>query len=237
VIGTSKQDVQKNLDAAMLTFQTIGFDLGMVICDMTVAALLLREGDPVAAKVLFEKCLKSSCGHHIDIVSYCLEQLSDMNHWDAAPDWMPYWPTVFLAHSVKSRQKLVIHKALQFMGDLALAQDDKDTAVSLFTVALEGFTDMDVHHSRAECMLRLGDICKQHNDLSMAMEYWTISRPLFERSSQGKQVEKIDQRLASVKQDILDQHNLADLTVLNAPTGTPDDLSVIVSGNQKWEPK
>jgi hypothetical protein len=191
----------------------------------------------VAAMVLFAKCLKSSGGHHTDMVSYCLAQLGDINHWDAAPDWMPHWPTVFLAHSVKSRQKLVIHKALQFMGDLALAQDDKDTAINLFTVALDGFTDMDVHHGRAECILRLGDIFKQHNDLSKVTEYWTISRPLFEWFSQGKQVEKFDQRLASVKQDILEQHNLDGLTALNAPTGTPDDLSVVVSGNQKWEPK
>jgi hypothetical protein len=96
------------------------------------------------------------------------------------------------------KQKLGIYKALQFMGDGILAQDDEDTAITLFTVALEGFTDMDVHRSRAECMLQLGDVCKQHDNLLEAMEHWNMARPLFERSSQAKQVEAIDKRLASV---------------------------------------
>jgi hypothetical protein len=52
-------------------------------------------------------------------------------------------------------------------------------------------------------MLRLGDICKQNNDLTEATKHWTTARPLFERSSQGKQVENIDKRLASAGEDVL----------------------------------
>jgi hypothetical protein len=51
------------------------------------------------------------------------------------------------------KEKLGILKALQFLGDVFLAQGEEYTALNLFTVALEGFTAMDVHRSRAECML------------------------------------------------------------------------------------
>ncbi|KAJ7819730.1 hypothetical protein B0H13DRAFT_1921573 [Mycena leptocephala] len=94
-------------------------------------------------------------------------------------------------------------------------------------VALEGFTYMDVHRSRAECMLRLGDISKGHGDLLKAVELWTTARPLFERSSQAKQVENVDQKLAGVNEDVLEQHrnDLAQLAELNAPLGTMDEIN------------
>jgi hypothetical protein len=145
---------------------------------------------------------------------------------------MSNWTTVYLAQSIKFKQKLGINKALQFLGDIFLDKADEDTAVSLFTVALEGFTSMDVHRSRAECMLRLGDISKGHGDLLKAVESWDAARPLFERSSQAKQVEDIDEKLASVGEGVLEQHrnNLARLMEINAPTGIveeEDDLSDI----------
>jgi tetratricopeptide (TPR) repeat protein len=230
-MGACKDDVWKNLNAARSVFTAVPFSLGVILCDSVIGALLLREGDTLAAKELFEKCLVSSCGHHANVLSYCLPQLSNMSCWDAI-NWTPRWPVVLLAYSLKSNQKLEIHKALQFIGDITLVLYDEDTAVSLFTTALEGFTEMDVHHSRAECMLRLGDICKKHDHLPKAIEYWTTARPLFERSSQGKQVENIDQRLASINQHVLEQHknNLDCLTILNASTGASDDLSVVLSG-------
>jgi hypothetical protein len=96
----------------------------------------------------------------------------------------------------------------------------------LFTVALEGFTEMDVHCSRAECMLRLGDISMGHGDPLKAVEFWDGARPRFECSSQAKQVQHINERLAGVSEDVLEQHrnNLARLTELNAPSGTVEEL-------------
>ncbi|KAJ7444030.1 hypothetical protein FB451DRAFT_1568515 [Mycena latifolia] len=55
-------------------------------------------------------------------------------------------------HFLKLKQKLEIFKGLQFLGDVLIAQGDSDAARSLLIVALDGFTAMDVHHSRAECM-------------------------------------------------------------------------------------
>jgi hypothetical protein len=137
------------------------------------------------------------------------------------------WTTVFFVHSLKSKEKLGINKALEFFGDVFLSQGDEHTGINLFTVALEGFTYMDVHCSRAECMVRLGDISKGQGDLLKAVKLWMTARPLFEQSSQAKQVDNIDQRLAGVDEDVLEKHrtNLACLAELNAPSGTVDKIS------------
>ncbi|KAJ7496439.1 hypothetical protein FB451DRAFT_1162591 [Mycena latifolia] len=68
--------------------------------------------------------------------------------------------SLWLAINLKLKQKLQIHKGLQFLGDLYLTNGDQQTAISLFTVALEGFTKM--------------------NNLPKAVELWKTARPLFE---------------------------------------------------------
>ncbi|KAJ7866598.1 hypothetical protein B0H14DRAFT_2573331 [Mycena olivaceomarginata] len=143
-LGASKAVIQRSIDAAALIFTTIGYDLGLAICDALEADIALREGHTLEAQAQFEKCLKSSFGYHPAILTHCLEQLSDMTRWGC-------W----------SQLDAELANSLQFIGDIALAQDDEDTAIVLFTIALEGFTEMDVHRGKAECMLRLGDICKK----------------------------------------------------------------------------
>ncbi|KAJ7823183.1 hypothetical protein B0H13DRAFT_2446361 [Mycena leptocephala] len=224
-IGAPKEDVQSLYEKARGIFNTHNLVIEVRMCDAILADLYLREGNLLEAKTLFESCLKSSFKHP-EIMAYCLERLGDMSRW-GTPNWMSGWTTVFLVHSLRQKEKLGIHKALQFLGDAFLAQDDEHTAINLFIFALEGFTWMDVHRSRAECMLRLGDISKGHGDLLNAVEHWETARPLFEQSSQAKQVEKIDQRLAGVDEDVLEKHrtNIACLAELAAPSGTVDEIN------------
>jgi hypothetical protein len=129
------------------------------------------------------------------------------------------------------KDKLGVHKALLSLGDMFLALNDEDTATTLFIVALDGFTQMDVHRSRAECMLRLGDHAMEHDNVLKAVELWETARPLFDRSSQSKRVEHVDERLAGVAQNVLEQHrkNLARLTGLNAPSGVGKEVQDEVS--------
>jgi hypothetical protein len=54
---------------------------------------------------------------------------------------------------------------------------------------------MDIHCDRGHCLFHLGDISKQHADLEKATEFWVAARTLFERSSQMKMVQSIDERL------------------------------------------
>jgi hypothetical protein len=116
---------------------------------------------------------------------------------------MSHWTFLFLVHALKSKQRLAIHKALPFLGDLFLAQGERNTAPSLFAVALDGFVQMDVHRNKGECMLRLADLAAQDGELSNSIELWKTARSSFdgERSSQTAQITVVDERLASIRQN------------------------------------
>ncbi|KAJ7749456.1 hypothetical protein B0H16DRAFT_1725102 [Mycena metata] len=105
-------------------------------------------------------------------------------------------------------------------------EGDEFSAVSLFTLALDGFTHMDIHLSRAECMIRLGDVAQRNKDLLKALELWDTARPLFECSSQTKRVLDIDQRISSISDNIKEQHqnNLARLAELKVPVGSVEEV-------------
>ncbi|KAF8191090.1 hypothetical protein K438DRAFT_1763002 [Mycena galopus ATCC 62051] len=200
-IGTPKLYVQRDMDIAETVFTTVGFSRGVTLCDSVLADLELREENFSAANSYFEDCVRSSGGQDVELVTYCLERLADTNRWsnmDHIASVRSSRTTIFLAHVLKFKQKLESYKAIQFLGDVFLAQDDRNTATNLFTVALEGFTQMDVYRSRAECMLQLGDICMANGDVLRAKELWQTSGLLFERSSQAKKVANIDERLAKL---------------------------------------
>ncbi|KAJ7193485.1 hypothetical protein GGX14DRAFT_405550 [Mycena pura] len=103
-----------------------------------------------------------------------------------------------------------MYKGLQFFGDFFLAEGNQKTAISLFTIALDAFTYMDIHNSRAECMLQLGNISTTNRDFRKAEELWKLARPLFERASQAKKVALIDEKILSIDPDV---HKMRRLTV------------------------
>ncbi|KAJ7457401.1 hypothetical protein FB451DRAFT_1509666 [Mycena latifolia] len=218
-LGTLSDGVYRNIDTAKQLFSCMQYSMGFIWCDMIMAALNVNQGDLLKARSLFQICLESAWGKETEAISYCLEKLGNASLWLAVDHASYHWTVTFLVHSLKLKQKLEIHKALQFLGDVYLANGDQETAVSLFTVALEGFTKMDVHCSRAECILRLGDISELHGDLSKAAELWKTARPLFERSSQAKQIGHIDERLARMS-NLLEHHSdpFIQLSALNALT-------------------
>ncbi|KAJ7447708.1 hypothetical protein FB451DRAFT_1188233 [Mycena latifolia] len=196
--GVLRDGVHNNLHTARQLFSFVGNSLGNIFCDMVAAALFLKGGDLRKAMMLFQTCLKATRGKNSEA-------------WYFLP----------------IERKLEIYKALQFLGDVYLADKDQQTAINLLTVALEGFTRMDVHRSRGECMLRLGDMSELHGDLPKAAELWKTARALFKRSSQAKQVANIDERLARTAN--LPEHHLVSivqLSTLKAPmtrSGTVDE--------------
>ncbi|KAJ7892451.1 hypothetical protein B0H13DRAFT_1886794 [Mycena leptocephala] len=193
--GAPKDDIQSNVNRAKSIFNTLNYSLGKTGCEVCLADLALREGDLLAAQTSFQKFLTLPPGGHAEIHTYSLERLGDRSRWSGA-NWTPSWTTL--------KQNREIHQSLKFLGDVFRAEGDQDTAVTLFTVALEGFTQMDVHQGRADCMLRLGDISKDKEDLLNAVDLWKTARPLFERSSQGKQVALIDEKIGKISQDLLE---------------------------------
>jgi tetratricopeptide (TPR) repeat protein len=197
-IGTAKQAVRDNLDKAKIIFQKLEYQLGVTQCEMNQGDLKLRDGDILRAKALFKNCLESSWGKDATVVSYCLERLADVGRWQAKDfSWSSTWTVIYLAHAKRSKEKLAVHKALLFLGDVFFRSGDKDTAGTLFIVALDGFSSMDIHRSRADCMLRLGDLAKESGDISEATTLWKRARPLFERSLQKINIAQVDIRLAA----------------------------------------
>ncbi|KAF8125381.1 hypothetical protein K438DRAFT_1892098 [Mycena galopus ATCC 62051] len=87
---------------------------------------------------------------------------------------------------------------------------------------------MDVHHSRAQCMLHLGDLASKHGHTSEAITFWEAARPLFERASQTKDVAQIDSRLATWEKD---HHKaLAKLETLDAPVQLGKEETLEIKG-------
>lgn len=198
MIGAAQTDVQQNLQIANKMFQSTQYATGLNYCNMIMGELHLRDGNTLEAKAQFQQCLSSTWGKDDQVVSYSLERLADICRWDARDfDWSSAWAVVYLAHAHKLQQKLEVHKALLFLGDFFIGYGDQDTAHNLFTVALDGFTHMDVHRSRADCMLRLGDLAQNQGDVVQAEKLWREARPLFEQSLQAGDVQKIDSRLTA----------------------------------------
>ncbi|KAJ7729280.1 hypothetical protein B0H14DRAFT_2640462 [Mycena olivaceomarginata] len=181
-------------------------------CHVIWGDLLLREGDTTEAEAVVRKAFRLGLGKWSDIVLYALKILGDRS--------------LFLARFLKSKQKPGTYKARQFLGDAFASQNDENTAISLFTIGLEGFTYLDVHRSRAECMLRFEDISERTGHLPRALEHWEKARPLFQRSSQAKRVENIDRRLANIDEDLKERYRnqLASAAELKSQDEV-DDLS------------
>ncbi|KAF8214685.1 hypothetical protein K438DRAFT_1749779 [Mycena galopus ATCC 62051] len=167
----------------------------------------LRKSRFDMARTKFKECFYLSWGDP-EVKKLCLEHLADIESWPAN------------AHN--SKDKLALHKALLLLGDVFSGKNDEDTAANLYQVALAGFTQMDVHHSRAKCMLRLGDLANKHKHTSEAIAFWKAARPLFERSV-AKDVAQIDSRLAATES--LYQEALGKLGTLHAPIQLLEEIS------------
>ncbi|KAJ6557060.1 hypothetical protein DFH09DRAFT_1084408 [Mycena vulgaris] len=200
ILDADRDGVQQNLDRAEGMWSTVGYPTGVIFCKMISADLHLREKEFAAAQDLFLHCVDSSRGKVDQVVSYCLERLADERRWRRTTlGCQSTWPVIYLSHAQKSQQSLALHTALYFLGDMFLSNADEGTAWNLYIVALDGFTHIDVHRSRANCMLRLGDIARNIGESGWATQFWREARPLFQRSLQAKEIAQIDTRLTSLE--------------------------------------
>ncbi|KAF8171807.1 hypothetical protein K438DRAFT_1773095 [Mycena galopus ATCC 62051] len=199
-IGQAKNSISQSLVTVREIFDKTS-PMDVVMCDMVQAVGELKERRFHIAKIKFQKCLQSTWGIHDEGACFCLEQLANINAWPTSGSPCK-WPIVYLAYAYKSQLKLALHKALLFIGDTFNTNQDEITAANLYGVALVGFTSMDIHQSRAECMLRLGDLATSQGHTSEAITLWIAARPLFERSLQAAEVAQIDGRIMTVKKEL-----------------------------------
>jgi hypothetical protein len=110
MLGALKDDVWRNCDRARKILDTLGNVEAAAMCDVILAYLYLREGNPLAAQSIYEMHLKMGL-EYSQIQTSCLEWLGDASCWGGL-DGMSNWTTVFLVHSLKRKEKVGIYKAL-----------------------------------------------------------------------------------------------------------------------------
>jgi tetratricopeptide (TPR) repeat protein len=223
VTGASAEIVSRNLDTATVAFQNAHFPRGISTCELFYADLLLREGDAAGARAKYLSLFSSLRSSDDELACFCLAKLADPIKPMHASVEIVRWAVVFLAFTLRTsvRNLVTVNQALRCLGDVLMRQGADDTALSILMVALEGFTRMDVHQSRAECMLSLGDISMKQGEFTKALQFWEAARPLFERTSQARQIALFDERIATVSQKIsgANQEKLAHLSGLHPSTG------------------
>jgi hypothetical protein len=163
-----------------------------------LAELCLRDGDLATANVIFIKCFAAFQNITMTMATPCLERLADLSTGMNNTQTTMGWAGIFLVLALRSKDKLAIMKAFYCAGQIFGVQGDKETALSLFSVALDGFTFMDVHQWRAGCMIQIADIWKSRGEVLRAVALWKAARPLFERSSHAIEVTRIDAELAII---------------------------------------
>ncbi|KAJ7835259.1 hypothetical protein B0H14DRAFT_3707120 [Mycena olivaceomarginata] len=201
VTGASTDVVSRKLNGAMTTFRNVHDPRGISFCDCVRADLQLREGDVTEANVQYIRSfLFAARDRDNDLAKYCLEKLANPLEPVHANTEAERWAVVFLAFALRPRVRspLTVHQAMRCLGDVLVRQGADKSALNILDLALEGFTRMGVHQSRAECMRTIGDVHVQRGNLSKAREMWEAARPLFECSEQKKEVARIDKRLETL---------------------------------------
>jgi hypothetical protein len=185
------------------------------------AELNLRDGDLSTANIMFTRCFAQSQKFDKDLETACLEKLADLSTGMNNTQTTIGWAGIFLVLALRSEDKLATMKAFHCLGQIFSVEGDAETALSLFNVALDGFTFMDVHQWKADCMIQIADIWQNRGEILRAVGLWKIAKPLFARSSQARSVARIDAKLAKVEASILEHHerSLLQLAELNVPAG------------------
>jgi hypothetical protein len=178
-------------------FTSLGSPGGIAYCDLIVSDLQLRRGLKAEPREFYERCIAKYRFRH-DMAILCLDKLSDLTYGLNTVSNTFAYALVLFGFGKRNQNMVAINTSFRCLGDTFSAQGDEATAIALFTVALEGFTHMDIHLGRAECMVRLGDFAITHGDIAKAKVLWTDARPLYERSSQAGKISSVDERLNSL---------------------------------------
>jgi hypothetical protein len=207
VTGADSKLLHQNLDTCQSHSKALyGFQARELsfVADLVTAELCLRDQAHASANAMFKKCLVTSRDIAAETTLLCLERLGDFSTGMNDIQTTLQWAGMLLVLALKCKNKLQTMQAFRCLGQIFIAQGDNETALSLFRLALYGFTSMDIHRWKADCMVRIADIENNRGETVKAVELWKAARPLFERSSQVKAITQIDAKLAEVNVTVLD---------------------------------
>ncbi|KAJ7290426.1 hypothetical protein C8J57DRAFT_1611276 [Mycena rebaudengoi] len=217
--GVDSKQVRQNLDNCKLHISKLhGFLQTLVglLADQRYAYLALRDGDYNTANMMLAQGFTLCRDVNVQEALMCLEKLADLSTEMNTIHATQGWAGIYLVLASKSKEKLATVKALHFIGQIFVAEKDDESALNLFTVALDEFTLMGIHSWRADCMVQIATILERRGQIMKSAELWNTARPLFERSSQAKGVAEVDVKLAELNQQISTEQ-LHQLTLLNVP--------------------
>ncbi|KAJ6456217.1 hypothetical protein C8R47DRAFT_189676 [Mycena vitilis] len=190
--------IRQNLESAQTQFRALHYVRGLAICSMGFAHLQLFEGDPQSANCAFEQSFRQLQHIAPEDAGYCLEKLADICSQTGDVAASLRWSGLYLASSVLQKSQLETLKALRCIGDILGSEGEEESALRMYRAALAGFTRMDVHRYRADCMVRMADIHGGRGDTEQVIELLSKARPLFERSSQGTNLQSVDTKLSKL---------------------------------------
>ncbi|KAJ7204161.1 hypothetical protein GGX14DRAFT_698881 [Mycena pura] len=178
-MGAPATAVRASLDTIQLQFATTA-PVEVMMCEAVNAVLALREGGVAAARASLERLFPKLRAFDMELGTFCLERLADPDHGMHDGQTTLMWAALYLGFALSSRSRLSTMKALKCLGQIAAADGDTATAMSLFRVALDGFTFMDIHQERADCMMRMSEIHLATGEALRAKELFEAAEPLFD---------------------------------------------------------
>lgn len=202
--GSLRKDVESHLEAVRAQCTTfVNWPSGLLSCDFHAAVLELREGNAVAARPMLETSFRQFYeAHNTENSFLCLEVLADHTRGLSDLEGTQRWACVYLAAALQSKSQLSILNALRCLGTVVAAQRDDETALRAFQVALDGFSDRDVHMGRGNCMAEMAEIFARRGDNPRAKELWGASREVLKRSGlsgQATSVVRVDPALVALR--------------------------------------
>jgi hypothetical protein len=156
--GTEPDHIRHDIEAARLLLNTfVVWPIGLIHCDRFIADLHLFQGEISSAQEFQNWLLSYQHSQDAEGVDMILKRLVDIQYCIHSHKETWRWAIILLAHGRTTKSKGAIAKALRCAGDL-LIEDDEGTSLSLYLVALDTFTFMDVHRDKADCMVRCGGV-------------------------------------------------------------------------------
>jgi predicted negative regulator of RcsB-dependent stress response len=192
-------DIVSNVDAAEAVYVAHGSP-NTVWCSLSAAELKIYRGDIENARTALLECLSKSREIYPSIVAHCLAILANPAHRMHGPMDTFRWAVVYLACAQKAKDPADTSRALCCLAQVHTSMKDDETALRLFHAALEGGTEMDIHHLRADCMVGIGDIVLRRGNLMQAKEMWEAAHPLFVRSRRMDDSAAVEKRLEELSQ-------------------------------------
>ncbi|KAJ7466745.1 hypothetical protein B0H11DRAFT_2047551 [Mycena galericulata] len=189
--------VRMNIDTARSLMTGTSNKLGVAACDLTLADLYFYQGKYRESASLCVEYLPILRGQSAEMELICRERLADIAFAEKDMGRATHLSLVLLAFALRVKDLAFTHQALRRIGDVFLVTGDPDSARNLFELALSGFTLMDIHQSRGDCLLRLGDLHRDRGEYEGARTRWTEARLMFDRSSQLGDAQRCEERLAN----------------------------------------